>query len=407
MKITFKFYVYSLVIIMVVSGAIYILSTETKEIVNESSKSIQYEKLDDIEFEVKTSDVIKGEFYRYVNASGLVKANKELLITSNINGIVDSVNIYEGKKVNKGDLLIKLDDQEHLLAVDDAEVRVTEAKVEYGFLIRGNEVDSAAILQADEIYRKIEKLESDYKRGIVSEEEYLTKMDELELGVLFTGARKEELILNKSGLTSAINSFKRAKINLAYTKIKAPFSGAVGNVNMVAGQRISAGEELFKLLDTDKIKIELGILENDVSSIKEGNKALISIPSLQNIEFVGQVKFISPFIDNETRVCKAIVIIDNRKNIIKPGMAAEVRVETERQKDQTLVPVEAVLFRDNRTLVFTVENDFSKWKYVTLGERNEKYYQIFDGITPGENVIIDGHFTLGHDSKVKIVPASN
>ena len=221
--------------------------------------------------------------------------------------------------------------------------------------------------------------------------------------IIFTGAKREDFILNKSGVSRATNTREKARLNLQHTRIKAEYSGVIGDFNLVEGKRINAGEVLFKLFDTHLMKVDVNILENEIGKISLGNYVSIEIPAINKEKFSGSVRRISPYIDSENGTCKVEIEINNTKQKIKPGMFAKILIETNTLKERLLVKKEALLVRDKRNLVFVVEDSLAKWKYVKLGANNEKYFEILEGVKKGDDVITNGHYNLAHDSKVKVV----
>jgi multidrug efflux pump subunit AcrA (membrane-fusion protein) len=83
-------------------------------------------------------------------------------------------------------------------------------------------------------------------------------------------------------------------------------------------------------------------------------------------------------------------------------MYATVEIATRVLKDRLLVPREALLVRDQRNLVFRAENGLAKWCYVDVGEQNEQSIEIRSGIAAGDTIIVDGHYTLAHDARIRV-----
>lgn len=373
-----------------------------EEIADETA-SVNYDRLDEVVFDVRTETVKKGDLLLYINANGIIRAFEELELTSNINGVINTLNIYEGKQVKKGDLLVGLDDREYEIALNDAVARVTDAKVEYGFLVREFSNDTTVNPKALEYLDQLSKLEKDFAEGKIDELKYNNLKNELDMKLIFTGAKREEVIQSKSGLTGAINAYKRAKLNYEYTKIIAPFNSTVGDFDLVMGQRVGAGQKLCRLFNISTLKIDIGVLENDVTKISIGSSVKVEIPSLPGEIFKGRVINISPYVDKETKTSKVTVQLQNISYKLKPGMFASVLLETNNLQNRILIPKEALLVRDKRTLVFVVENDLAKWKYVQIGAQNDQFIEIKEGVVPSEEVIVEGHYTLAHDSKVKVI----
>jgi len=151
------------------------------------------------------------------------------------------------------------------------------------------------------------------------------------------------------------------------------------------------------------LKIDVGVLENEISLIAIGNTAEIKLNAIPNETFYGKIIFINPAIDTDTKTCRVTVEINNIGSKIKPGMFANVNLHSQKLTNRILVPKAALLVRDKRDLVFVQEGNLAKWHYVEIGEQNDKYIEIKEGVEPGDKVIVEGHFTLAHDAKIKVL----
>lgn len=401
MKIPLKAAFVVLFLVIIIISFLIFIQSESK-IESSDNSSINYEKLNEIVFSVQTQTVTKGDLIKSVSATGLVKPNKQLEIISNISGYIVRLNTYEGAVAKMNDVLVKFDDREYKIAMTEAEANLLNAKIEYGFYSR-EEAMPVDKNKVDSINTELLKLEDLFAKKKITEEKYLAKKDELDLALLFTGAKRNEILLYKSGMTNAINALNRAKLNLNYTEIIAPFDGVIANFNLVENQRINAGQKLFDILDVSRLKVEVGILENEINKIKIGSLANIKLNAVTDKVYRGRVIQINPVIDSETKTSKVTVEIIDKDYNIKPGMFAHVNIETEIFKNRVLIPKEALLVRDGRNLVFVAENDLAKWRYVTIGEQNENYIEIINGVQPDEKVIIEGQYNLAHESKIKLI----
>ncbi len=366
------------------------------------TQNVNYNKLDEIIFDVSTSKAFMGDLIIKISANGKIRAARELEVSSNSNAIIREINIYEGKRVKKEDLLVKLDDREYQIALKEAEEQLMSARVEYGLLKKDLPNDTSGFAKAKDYERELKLIKKGFKKGEISKNEYIDKRDDLEMKLIFTGAKREEFILNKSGVTRGINAREKAKLNIEHTEIRAEFDGEIGAFELVSGMRVSTGKLLLKLFDIKTLKIDVNILENEISKIKLNNYVKVEIPAIPEEEFYGTVKRISPFINSEDGTCKVEIEIKNKNGEIKPGMFAKVLIETNTLSNRLLVKKDALLVRDKRNLVFVVEDSLAKWKYVKIGNENENFFEILDGVKKDDNVIVRGHYNLAHDSKVKV-----
>lgn len=385
---------------------VYAIIPRAKEEDKVEEKNVNNDNLDKIEFKVTTAKVFKGDLIKWVNANGIVKASKELEIQANISGYIKELNAYEGKKAKKDELLIFIDDTQYQLAYKNAVARVNSSSVDYYLNLKdsGNNITSDVETSKKEIEQKITDLKKQYDSGKMNKDTYDKKMDDLDAALLMSGAKRNEVAADKANLTTARNSKLEAELNLSYTKIKAPFSGVIGDIDLIAGKRINAGEKLFKIFETSTLKVEVRVLENDVASINVGSFVEVNINSLPNEKFTGRVANISPHIDTETKTCKVIVEMKNMNDKIKPGMFATVNIQAATYKNRLLAPIEALVVRDNRNLVFVAVDGLAKWEYFDLGEKNDRYIEITsDNIKAGDEVVVKGHTNLAHDAKIKVI----
>lgn len=409
MKISFKKSAAVIVSLLTLASLIYFVYPQNEKEASspETSADINYGSLGEVVFKVKAAKIKRKDLIITVNANGIVKANREISVVSNLSGIITELNVYEGKKVNKGDLLVKFDDREYKLALKEAEAALLDAKVEYALQNKRSPINFAKTSLADSIKKEITKLDELFAKGEIEKVDYEKRREQLDLNYILTGIMRQDVLKSRSGFTGALNNIKRAKLNLEYTVIKAPFQGVIGNADLTVGQRISAGTELFKLVDISELRIETGVLESEAARINKNAVVKIHISSFPDKTFDGYVKFVSPVVNPETKTCKVIVAFKDDGHKVKPGMYAEVEIEVERLKNRLLAPKEALLVRDNRNLIFMAEDSLAKWNYVDIGGENDQYIEIIRGknqpVNEGDLVLVEGHFTLDHDAKIRIV----
>lgn len=394
--------VFAALVMMVVA---YVLMPKAEEEVTEAANTseVNYDKLDEVVFDVETDEIKTGDLVKRINANGIAKAEKAIDVIANITGSINRINAFEGKLVSQNQEILVLDDNEYKLALEEAESKLSDAKVEYGLMMKDWNASSVDENKIKQIKQKISEIEDAWKNKKISETDYLNKKQQLEVELMLNGHNRESVVANKSGLTSALNQYKRSKLNYAYTKISAPFAGVIADLDLSNGARVSAGSKICQLLDISRMKIDVGVLENDISSIATGNSAVIEFTAIKGQKFNGRVVSISPVINPDTKTCKVTVEVINKNNLVKPGMYANVEIQSSVLKNRLLIPKRALLVRDNRNLIFCVEGDLAKWQYIEIGEQNDEFIEVVSGAEAGQQVIVEGHYTLAHDAKIKIL----
>jgi RND family efflux transporter MFP subunit len=161
----------------------------------------------------------------------------------------------------------------------------------------------------------------------------------------------------------------------------------------------------------DPIKVEVQVLERQVGLLAMGRVAQVTFAAFPGEVFLGRIETINPMIESDSRTARVTVLIPNPEARILPGMYARVSLEARRFADRILVPKDAVLERDRRTMLFVYEGDersgLAKWNYVTTGLENDSLVEILENpdtemLEPGQIVLVDGHYTLIHDAVVRI-----
>jgi RND family efflux transporter MFP subunit len=200
-------------------------------------------------------------------------------------------------------------------------------------------------------------------------------------------------------------------MNLEWTEVRAPFAGYIANCILTPHTQVQAGKTLFSIIDLSTLLVDVEVLESETARIAVGQRVEISVIAVPDKKFTGSVNTVNPIVDVKSKTMKVTIELQSAINPdksgqsaipLKPGMYASVKIETKILRDRLLVPKAALLLRDQRTLVFRTENGLAKWCYVDVGEENEEYFDIRSGITVGDTIIVDGHYTLAHDARIKL-----
>lgn len=323
----------------------------------------------DVAIPVEGAPVLREEMVLEVTASGQAAAWRQAVLTAEVEARVDGIPVRESQRVGPGDPLVALDPAEY-------ELNVAERR--------------AGLRQAEAAYREI------------------VLFDEETIEDPAVRAERDRVARAKSGLDAAELQLMRAERELERTRVRAPFPGRVASIRVVPGQLVRAGDELMTIVDLDPIKVEVQVLEGELRWLEPGRKAEVRFSAFPGEPFVGEIRTINPVVDQETRAAKVTVLVRNPAGRVLPGMYARVSLEAQRITDRVLVPREAVLERDRRTMLFVHEDGRAKWRYVTTGLENDDYFEIVpdpatDMVEAGEIVLVDGHYTLTHDARVRLV----
>ncbi len=360
---------------------------------------------------VQVIEAQRTNLIKRISVQGTVIPLREIPIVTLTAGRLVSVPVFEGMEVKSGVLLAQIDDKENLLEFNEAENSLNKARLEYVFRagnVRDTVLKNGENSTTQDFIENAKKEWADAKNllesGSISQLEYNDRKKNYDIAEALSNQRRNEVISTESGLSSAETSFERAKMNLDNTRITAPISGVVAQLSVEEGQYVGNNTGICSIIDINKVRIETGVLEPEIGFLEIGRKAKISFSAYPGRIFEGYVETISPVIENTT--CKVTLLLDNSEKLIKPGMFAFVEIDAQIFEDRLLVPKEAVIPRQERELIFVVRDGKAVWNYVTTGLRNDEFIEILnarEGLEPGEQVVVSGHFTLGHDVPVRIV----
>lgn len=361
---------------------------------------------------VKVVKVIRGDLPLRLKISGSAKAREKAVIKSEVSGKVSNVYVLPGQLVRKGQLLIKIDDTEKKLEVEKAIANKLKSLAQYLIdsefedSIKSEKISDDDLIKFNKIKSEYLKAITDFNSGKISQSEFDRINNKYENEMVSSGSLRQEIKKAKDGLADAIISLKQSRINLARTFIRSPFEGVISDLKVSRGENINTGEELLKVINLKSVYIEGYALESEIKNLKKNIKVRLKFDSFDDRFFYGIIDTISPEVDSSNKTISIFVKIDNTKNRILPGMHAEMDVEYKIFKNIFKVPLKAIIVRQDRPLIFVVNGKIVNWVYVDLGPKNDDEQGInkfYSEVNEGDLVVVEGHATLAHQSRVKII----
>jgi RND family efflux transporter MFP subunit len=392
----------------------FVIKNGTEPEMEELSQDVteETEKVAETPIPVKVDKARIGELVISLKSPGEAVTNRMVTIKSEVSGVIKKLDVEEGQHVKDGDLLVELDDREIRLELERAQAdrlsKLSELLLEKQFEGTEMAIEQSEMEKIQKGKQEYERVQELYKKGMISDNEYENAYRQYELALIESGEKKDEIRSASKGLTQAEIAVKTAQMKLEKTKIKAPFSGIITDIQVSPQEHIANGRDLFILVNISRIQVHATVLESEIAKMRKGREVSLRFSAYPDKVFEGKVKSISPVVNPEDKTCKVIIDVANPEEEIKPGMHAEVEIAAEIHKDRLLVPQDAVLDRGGRKLAFVVQDGLAKWRYVQVGLENDEFAEILpsdkegEGVRDGETVIVDGHFTLAHDAKVTI-----
>ena len=307
-----------------------------------------------------------------LNQVGTLKANQEVTLRSEIEGPIVEILFSEGRDVKKSKALVKLDP-----AKIQAELRNLKARIEQLQIGMANKK------------RTLERQRPLVDQDLVSRLHF----DDLQTGI-------KEI---DSQILQARADMSRLNERLSDTVIRAPFDGVVGVRDISVGDYLKVGDPVVSVIDLDPLQIVFQVPEKFKPDIFVGKQVLLTVDPYPDRIFEGQISFIAPVVDINTRSFQVKALVKNKSLLLNPGMFARAKVIMAVHENALIVPWESVIQTEEETYIYVVENDLARKVPVNLGKITSKWAEILDpGIAPGAIVILEGKFAAKDGRKVSI-----
>ena len=300
-------------------GYFYIASTESKN-----------------KFKYITQPLKKGDLTIIVTATGYIQPIEEVKVGSEISGTIEKVFVDYNDTVKKGQVLAQIDKTKYKSAVDKARFALESAKASLQNAYAKLHLYTA-IIKRDKALLKATK------GSLPSQNTW----DNDWSNYLSAKADVQEA---KAKIRQAESELAIANYNLSKTTIYSPVDGIVLERNIDPGQTVAASFQtpiLFKIAkDLTKMELRASIDEADIAQVKAGQNAYFTVDAYPNKKFSAKVRMVrvdSEIVDGVVTY-KAIMDVDNKDLLLKPGMSADVNIITKTIKDTFIVPKAAMLF---------------------------------------------------------------
>jgi membrane fusion protein (multidrug efflux system) len=290
-----------------------------------------------------------------IQALGTAHANESIDIQPRISSLIERITFEEGQLVQKGDLLVELENSEIVAGLALAEASLSESRSLYA---RSKSLADTQAISASTLEQLLAQV----------------KVNEAQV--------------------------EAAKARLSNTVIRAPFSGRIGLRRISPGSFVSNSTIITTLDDVSTIKLDFSVPETFLTVLSEGMKIAAHSLVYPDRVFSGSVASIDTRLDPVTRAVQVRAVISNEDGALKPGMFLSVDLQRERGK-QLLAPEQSIVPEGRNQYVFVVTNGIAEKRAVQLGRRTPGFVVISSGLTAGEAVITEGTQKVRDGSQVE------
>ncbi|MFA6247811.1 MAG: efflux RND transporter periplasmic adaptor subunit [Mucilaginibacter sp.] len=292
-----------------------------------------------------------------IDITGTIDANERVNLISQTAGNITGIYFNEGTKVQKGQLLVKVYNQDLQASLQQYEAQM--------ILARDINNRNKILLQKE----------------AVSKEEYETSL-------------------------SSLNSLKAqadvVRAQISRTEIRAPFSGVIGLRNVSPGGYLSPATSIATLVNIDPAKVTFSVPERYLPIIGKGSKVTFTVESSRD-NFNATVYAIEPALDANSRTITVRAKAPNPKNILTAGAFAKINLTLDQIPKTIMVPTECVIPDLKSSKVYIYKNGIAVAKDVKTDLRTDTKIQIIDGLKAGDSVVVSGLIQIRPKSPLKIL----
>lgn len=396
--------------------------------------------------------VIKLGYPAVAGLNGKIIPDQSINIVSKASGKAAVVNVQEGSKVKKGDVLVQLETTELIQQVKQAEYASSAAQAKLADTQAGARKQEIAGLQSsvngaqgsyeqataamEQAKAGLDLSTSTYNRlrnafesssSVTQEDMDKGKFDYEKAKAAYDQAlgaqraaeaqlqgAKAKLELTQSGPTD--NTLKAlqadverlnassdlANSGLSNATITAPIDGVIVKKSISPGELAQAGVQILSLVNMDQVQVELSVADSQITQVKEGMKVDVTIQNIPDKSFQGVISFVSPVASTNSNSFPVKVKVDNKDGLLFAGMVAEVKLEAA-QMSRLEVPKSAVIKKDQKEYLFTTDTNTAHLVEVKTEEKNQDWLYVLpnDKIKANQQIIVNPADNLSEGTKVK------
>lgn len=307
---------------------------------------------------VEVATLQRGEVFAVYTGTASLETDADALVVAKVGGQVIKVFVEEGDRVEKDQVLARLD----------------------GDRLR---------LDMERQLANLRKREQEYNRSVQL----------FERGLVSSGAF-EDLKYELEALSA---THRMAQLEYSYTDIRAPIAGVVAQRYIRLGNTITANEPAFQVTELDPLIAYIHIPEREFRRLEPGQTAELSLDAIPGRRFQAKVQRISPIVDPATGTFKVTMEVPDQGGHLKPGMFGRFNIVWDRRQDVLLVPRVAVIDDDLSESVFVVRDGKAERRTIRTGYVRGSLVEVVDGLSGDEDVVIIGQSGLRDGTQVDVV----
>jgi len=356
--------------------------------------------------DVTTAPAIMRELPRFFEASGSLAGDQQTDVAPSIAGKVTAVGVDLGSYVRRGQMIVRLDDVDSKLRVEQAQAQLDQAKaalrqaeekvgIRPGQNFDVNKVPEVANARvalelAEKNLRRAEKL---IESGDVSRSTYdqqRAQRDQLkevyEAALSLARQNFAAVATARANVANAETQLGLARRNLSYALVFSPIDGYVAERTADLGEYVSPTSKVATIVRINPLRIRIDVPEQAIPEVSVGQSVSVTTSAWPDKNFSGRIARISPSVSASSRTLTVEAEVENSSGVLKPGQFASVRILQSRPQPAVLVPVRAVKTESGVSRVFVIKDGHAQQRLVQLGQTEGDLIEVKGGVGADEQV---------------------
>jgi multidrug efflux pump subunit AcrA (membrane-fusion protein) len=371
--------------------------------------------------DVTTATAIVRELPRFFEATGSLAGDQQTDVAPQTSGKVVALGVDIGTHVKRGQMLVKLDDGELKLRVEQSLAQVEQAKASLrqaeekiglrsGQAFDPNRVAEVGAARAtlDLAEKNLVRAEKLIESGDVSRsfyDEQRSRRDQLkeQYEAALAQARQNYagVAVARTNVASAEAALALARKSLSYSVIPAPIEGFVAERTADLGEYVSPQQKVATIVRINPLRMRIDIPEQAIPEVQVGQSVSVTTSAWPDKNFSGRIARIAPSVSATSRTLTVEAEIENRSGAMKPGQFATVRILQPRPVAAVLVPARAVITEAGVSRVFVIKEGHAEQRVVQLGQLEGDLIEIKSGVSSNEQVATSNLEQLSDGMPVK------
>ena len=357
-------------------------------------------------------EVKQDQFHDYIRLNGQVQPITTIQVTPLEGGIVEEIRLEEGSQVKRGDVIAVLSNNNLTLSILDSEAQLAEKENILRNTMISMEQQKLELqrerneftMQVNRNRRLFEQNDKLYREGLISHEEWLKSKEDYELSLsqktLIEERQVQDSLYRSVEIEQLENSLESMRRNMELIRqridnlnIKANIDGELGLLDLVLGQSVGTGEKIGQINDLSNYKIVAQIDEHYIDRVINGLSATFE---RQGVTYGAQVRKVYPEV-REGKFQADFKLVGERPDNIRTGQTYYLNLELGQPEEAIIISKGTFFQKTGGAWIYVLTEDGTQAvrREIKIGRQNPQYYEVLEGLEPGEKVVVSGYDSFG------------